>query len=74
MLLLLSTNAICYSTVSDYVKYNRKKQIVKFIAKHLNMLFYSMTQLLSHTFAHLTGPFFRLKAKLLPSKKNLGLK
>ena len=25
MLLLSSTNAICHSTVSDYVKYNRKK-------------------------------------------------
>ena len=33
----------------------------------------SMTQLLSHTFAHLTGPSFRLKAKLLPNKKFLGL-
>ena len=28
----------------------------------------SMTQLLSHTFAHLTEPSFRLKAKLLPNK------
>ena len=28
---------------------------------------YSMTQLLSHTFAHLTGPSFRLKVKLLPN-------
>ena len=73
MLLLSSTNAICYSTVSDYVKYNRKKQIVKFIAKHLNMLFYSMTQLLSHTFAHLTGPPSRVKAKLLANKFFLGL-
>ena len=27
----------------------------------------SMTQLLSHTFAHLTGPSFGLKAKLLPN-------
>ena len=35
----------------------------------------SMTQLLlSHSFAHLTGPSFRLKAKLLPNKKKLGLK
>ncbi len=33
----------------------------------------SMTQLLSHTFAHLTGPSFRLKAKLLPNKIFLGL-
>ena len=32
----------------------------------------SMTQLLSHTFAHLTGPSFRLKAKLLPNKISLG--
>ena len=34
----------------------------------------SMTQLLSHTFAHLTGSSFRLKAKLLPIKKILGVK
>ena len=34
----------------------------------------SMTQLSSHTFAHLTGSSFRLKAKLLPNKKILGLK
>ena len=33
----------------------------------------SMTQLLSHTFTHLTEPSFRLKAKLLPNKKFLGL-
>ena len=32
----------------------------------------SMTQLLSHTFAHLTGSSFRLKAKLLPIKNILG--
>ena len=29
---------------------------------------YSMTQLLLHTFAHLTGPSFRVKAKLLPNR------
>ena len=34
----------------------------------------SMTQLLSHTFAHLTGSSFRLKAKLLHNKIFLGLK
>ena len=34
---------------------------------------YSMTQLLLHTFAHLTGPSFRLKAKLLPIRIFLGL-
>ena len=33
-----------------------------------------MTQLLSHTFAHLTGSSFRLKAKLLPIKNILGVK
>ena len=33
----------------------------------------SMTQLLLHTFAHLTEPSFRVKAKLLPNKKFLGL-
>ena len=33
----------------------------------------SMTQLSSHTFAHLTGSSFRLKAKLLPNKIKLGL-
>ena len=33
----------------------------------------SMNQLLSHTFAHLTGPSFRLKAKLLPIKNILGV-
>ena len=33
----------------------------------------SMTQLLLHTFAHLTGPSFRVKAKLLPNKFFLGL-
>ena len=31
--------------------------------------YFSMTQLFSHTFAHLTGPSFRLKAKLLPHLK-----
>ena len=36
--------------------------------------FFSMTQLLSHTFAHLTGSSFRLKAKLLPIKNILGVK
>ena len=34
---------------------------------------FSMTQLLFHTFAHLTGPSFRVKAKLLPNKSFLGL-
>ena len=34
----------------------------------------SMTQLLSHTFARLTGSSFRLKAKLLPIKNILGVK
>ena len=34
----------------------------------------SMTQLLSHTFAHLTGSSFRLKGKLLPIKNILGVK
>ena len=33
----------------------------------------SMTQLSSHTFAHLTGSSFRLKAKLLPIKNILGV-
>ena len=28
----------------------------------------NMTQLLLHTFAHFTGPSFRVKAKLLPNK------
>ena len=35
--------------------------------------FISMTQLLLHTFAHLTGPSFRVKAKLLPNEFFLGL-
>ena len=35
---------------------------------------FSMTQHLSHTFANLTGPSFRLMAKLLPNKKKLGIK
>ena len=35
---------------------------------------HSMTQLLSHTFPHLTGSSFRLKAKLLPIKNILGVK
>ena len=34
---------------------------------------HSMTQLLLHTFAHLTGPSFKLNAKLLPNKIFLGL-
>ena len=34
----------------------------------------SMTQLLSHTYAHLTGSSFRVKAKLLPNKNILGVK
>ena len=33
----------------------------------------SMTQLLSHAIAHLTGPSFMLKANNQPYKKNLGL-
>ena len=33
----------------------------------------SMTQLLLHTFTHLTGSSFMLKAKLLPNKTFLGL-
>ena len=33
----------------------------------------SMTQLLSHTIAHFTGPSFMLKANNQPYKKNLGL-
>ena len=36
--------------------------------------YYSMTQLLSHTFAHLTGSSFRQKAKLLPIKNILSVK
>ena len=32
-----------------------------------------MTQLSSHTLAHLTGSSFRLKAKLMPIKKKLDL-
>ena len=34
----------------------------------------SMTKLVLHTFAHLTGSSFRLKAKLLPIKNILGVK
>ena len=34
----------------------------------------SMTQLSSHTFAHLTGSSFKLKFKLLPIKNILGVK
>ena len=40
----------------------------------MNNRYSSMTQLLSHTFAHLTGSSFRLKAKLLPIKNTLGVK
>ena len=36
-------------------------------------MYFSMTQLLLHTFAHLTGPSFKVKAKLLPNKIFLGL-
>ena len=32
-----------------------------------------MTKLSSHTFVHLTGSFFRLKAKLLANKNFFGL-
>ena len=41
---------------------------------HTPYLYLSMTQLLSHTFAHLTGSSFRLKTKLLPIKNILGVK
>ena len=37
------------------------------------VLVWVMTQLLLHTFAHLTGPSFRVKAKLLPNNFFLGL-
>ena len=43
------------------------------ICLYPNDMYNSMTQLLSHTFAHLTGPSFILKAKLLPNKIVLGL-
>ena len=42
-------------------------------SKNTSTIQFSKTQLLLHTFAHLTGPFFRVKAKLLPSKIILGL-
>ena len=37
------------------------------------VMYFSMTQLLLHTFAHLTGPSFRAKAKLLPNNFVLDL-
>ena len=45
----------------------------KCIKNHLLIKLASMTQLLLHTFAHLTEPSFRVKAKLLPNKFFLGL-
>ena len=36
--------------------------------RYISIKYLSMTQLSSHTFAHLTGSSFRLKAKLLPNK------
>ena len=43
------------------------------ICLYPNDMYNSKTQLLSHTFAHLTGPSFSLKAILLPNKIVLGL-
>ena len=40
---------------------------------HHSLSVLSMTQLLLHTFAHLTGPSFRVKAKVLPNNFFLGL-
>ena len=51
--------------------FSRQNTAVWFLIIRLRV---SMTQLPSHTFAHLTGSSFRLNAKLLPNKKNLGLK
>ena len=46
--------------------------IAKFIIIHIKIA-YSMTQLSSHTFAHVTVSSFKLKAKLLPNKNVLHL-
>ena len=37
------------------------------------IMYISMTQLLLHPFTHLTGPSFRVKAKLLPNEFLLGV-
>ena len=52
---------------------NSEKCTIKYVIKYgtANL---SMTQLLWHTFAHLTGSSFRLKAKLLPIKNIFGVK
>ena len=51
------------------------RDLLKLLIKHkYSCETVSMTQLSLHTFAHLTGSSFRLKAKLLPNKKILGLK
>ena len=59
------------NTASRYNFLIKSSTRVRFAKRHVQV---SMTQLLSHTFAHLTGSSFRLKAKLLPNKKILGLK
>ena len=56
-----------------------KKNRALFLLKALDFYYFddtifSMTQLLSHTFAHLTGSSSRLKAKLLSNKNTLGVK
>ena len=56
-----------------YVK-DSKQELHQKITVGLACMCCSMTQLLSHTFAHLTGSSSRLKAKLLPIKNILGVK
>ena len=48
-------------------------KILKQVWKKLSNSTFSMTQLSLHTFTHLTGPSFRVKAKLLPNKFILSL-
>ena len=60
----------------DVPKFPSRKEEQTFDCFNITVIYtyISMTQLLSHTFAHLTGSSFRLKAKLLPIKNILGVK
>ena len=57
-----------------YAQTSAHYEKINFELSNINNTCISMTQLLLHTFAHLTGFSFRLKAKLLPIKNILGVK
>ena len=67
----------CYIKLSFSIIFDEKKGFIisnDDQSSYSLIQYSSMTQLLSHTFAHPTGSSFRLKAKLLPIKNILGVK